>query len=584
MTGMTRRDFIRISALTAGALAVSFGVAGCSDSHDNGEDTTGRRFSFDHGVASGDPLSDSVILWTRVTTQDDAPVTLHWEIARDEAFTQITHSGQMSVTADHDFTGKVDARHLLPDTIYYYRFRAAGVYSPTGRSRTLPLSAERVSLAAVSCSNYPAGYFHAYNAIANLVDERDLNALIHLGDYLYEYGAGGYATADAEALGRSLSPDNDTELLTLTDYRRRYALYRTDPDLQQLHARLPWIVVWDDHEITNDAWQFGAENHNEGEGEYATRKMQALQAWFEWLPIRPAAPDNDEIIYRSFRFADLVALHMLDTRIIGRDEQLEYANYIGADGTLDGAALQAALTAQDRELLGSQQQQWLTGALADSLSARWQVLGQQVLMARMTLPIELLLQLRAFLGGAIDSAALEATLQELSVLKQRRLAGETLSITEQTRLDRVAPYNLDAWDGYPVARERVLALFRRFDRYPVVLAGDTHNAWVSQLTLADTTPAGVEFAVNSVTSPGFEAYLADIDSGRLAQAMALLIDDLKWADLSQRGFMVVTFDRAHASCQWHFIDTIKARDYTVTAGPTWQVSAERPGSLVQVTS
>lgn len=572
MTKLTRREFIRISAIAAGALSVSFGVVGCSD--DDSQGNEGRRVAFQHGVASGDPLSDSVMLWTRVTPLDTGgDVAVNWEVARDSAFTQLTHSGQMSASASHDFTAKVDVRNLLPDTRYYYRFRAAGVTSPTGITRTLPLTTDRVRLAAVSCSNYPAGYFHAYAAIATLADENELNAVVHLGDYLYEYGTGGYATQDAEALGRSLPPDNNTELVTLIDYRRRYALYRSDVDLQQLHARLPWIVVWDDHEITNDAWKNGAENHNSSEGDYSERKMQALQAYFEWLPIRPASPDDDSIVYRGFRFGDLVALQMLDTRIIGRDEQLNYADYIDASGNLNAASFRTAITDPSRELLGQNQQQWLTSAVADSLAATWQVLGQQVLMARMNLPIELLLQLQAYLGGAINADVLQETLSQLTTLKQRRLQGDTLTVNEQARLDNVAPYNLDAWDGYAVARERVLALMRRFDRFPVVLSGDTHNAWATQITQTDGTPAGVEFAVSSVSSPGFESYLGGIDSDQLAQALTLLIDDLHWANLSQRGFMVVEFTREEARNQWYFIDSVKKRDYQLLQGPVYSTQA-----------
>ncbi|GHB06590.1 alkaline phosphatase D family protein [Modicisalibacter luteus] len=575
MPTLTRREFLKVSTLTAGALSVSFGLTGCSDSDGNNTGNANSRVvEFQHGVASGDPLSDSVMLWTRITPLDEGgSISVNWEVARDAAFTDLTHDGQMTASAAHDYTVKIDVRNLLPGTRYYYRFRAAGISSPTGITATLPLTTDQVRLAVVSCSNYPAGYFHAYAAIADQADSQMLDAVLHLGDYLYEYGMGGYATDAAEALGRTLPEDNATELLTLTDYRKRYALYRTDTDLQSLHARLPWIVVWDDHEVTNDAWESGAENHNEGEGDFTARKYQALQAYFEWLPIRPAREDDKETIYRSFRFGDLVALQMLDTRIIARDEQLDYANYVVSDGHLDTSSLVSDLTDPTRELLGDAQQLWLQSAVTESLSLRWQVLGQQVLMARMALPAELLLQLQEVYAGKADASTLQSLISEYIELKQRQAQGDTLSASEQSRLDTVLPYNLDAWDGYSAARERTLAIFQQAGSNLVVLAGDTHNAWASLLTRQDGTAVGVEFAVSSVSSPGLESYLGDLDSDTLAQALTVLIDDLRYANLSQRGFMIVDFTHAEARAAWYFIDTVKSRDYSLIEGPVWRTPA-----------
>ncbi|WP_106478935.1 alkaline phosphatase D family protein [Phytohalomonas tamaricis] len=575
MPKLTRREFLKVSALTAGALSVSFGLTGCSDSDDNDtKDGNTLAVKFQHGVASGDPLSDSVILWTRITPLDEGgDIDVVWEVARDAAFTDLTHDGQMTASAVHDYTVKIDVRNLLPDTRYYYRFRAAGVVSPTGITATLPLTTEQVRLAVVSCSNYPAGYFHAYAAIADLADSQNLAAVVHLGDYLYEYGMGEYATGDADTLGRALAEDNDTELLSLDDYRKRYALYHSDADLQALHALLPWIVVWDDHEVTNDTWESGAENHNDGEGDFTARKVQALQAYFEWLPIRPASEGNEAIVYRSFRFGDLVALQMLDTRLIARDQQLDYTNYISSDGQLDAASLTSDLADPTRELLGETQRLWLEAAVAETQSLRWQVLGQQVLMARMTLPAELLFQLQKVYAGDADADSLQLLVNEYVELKQRQTQGDTLSASEQSRIDTVLPYNLDAWDGYAAARERTLAVFQQAGANLVVLAGDTHNAWASLLTRQDGTAVGVEFAVSSVSSPGMESYLGDINVDTLAQALTVLIDDLRYANLSQRGFLIVDFTSDEARAAWYFIDTVKSRNYTVIEGPTWRTLA-----------
>ncbi|ODC04882.1 alkaline phosphatase [Terasakiispira papahanaumokuakeensis] len=570
MPQLSRRDFLKASALTAGAFTLSLGIAGCSD-HDSHSDGDDQNVSFRHGVASGDPLIDGVIIWTRVTPEvGQTSVTLQWEVAKDAGFTQLTHNGEMQATADHDFTLKVDVRNLSSDSVYFYRFKVGGTVSPTGITRTLPTVTDQVRLAVVSCSNYPAGYFNVYNAIQKIADEQSLDALVHLGDYIYEYGTGGYSGLTEH---RALPAGQDTELLTLSDYRQRYALYHTDADLQDLHARLPWIVIWDDHEVANDTWKEGAENHNPGEGDFDTRKAAALQAYFEWLPIRPAHEDDDTIIYRSFQYGDLVALQMLDTRIIARDEQLSYSDFMSNNGAIDQAALAAALTDSSRQLVGTEQLNWLSSALMQSANSRWQVLGQQVLMARMTLPVELLFQLQAVYSGQAQPTDMEALLQTLVALKQRQQQGETLTAEEQARLNTQLPYNLDAWDGYAVARERVLNLFNAQKSNLVVLAGDTHNAWASQMTLQDGTPVGVEMATSSVSSPGLEVYLQGVDSQMLAQAMALLVDDLRYADLSHRGFLLVDFNETRAQGTWYFIDNIANRNYTLTQGPSWQSQA-----------
>lgn len=553
MKRLTRRDFLKASALGMGAVVISTGLGGCLLTDDR------RPVRFSHGVASGDPLQDRVILWTRVVPKHelDRPVNVGWEVATDENFEHLVHSGLTTAIKEHDFTVKVDVRNLLPGQTYFYRFRTANADSPVGRTGTLPEGAvEQVSLAVVSCAHYPAGYFHVYREIAR---EPRLDAVVHLGDYLYEYDNQGYASEDAEALGRTLPEDNDLELIELVDYRRRYAFYRGDEDLQALHRAAPFIVVWDDHEVANDAWREGADNHNEGEGDYTQRKLNALRAFFEWMPIRPVMEGDQETIYRSFPFGDLVHLHMLDTRIIGRDQQLNYQDYLTQDG-IDAARFQADLTDPNRTLLGAEQLQWLQNTMATS-TATWQVLGQQVLMGRMTLPAELL-------GGILnpDPAVLMPLFQELATLKGRYLQGDpTLTAEEIQRIETVLPYNLDAWDGYFVERETLLATARQLDRNLVVLAGDTHNAWGNNLATMGGDPVGVEFATASVSSPGLEDYLQLQDSQvpGAEQALALLVDGVDYLNINQRGYLKVTFTSQEARADWRFVDTVKAADYTV---------------------
>ncbi|MFE8071783.1 alkaline phosphatase D family protein [Marinobacteraceae bacterium S3BR75-40.1] len=570
MKRLTRRDFLRVSALSVGAVAVSTGLQGCLVTDDP------RPVRFDHGVASGDPLQDRVLLWTRITPREsmpnEIPYHVSWEVATDPDFLDLVHSGHTQAKQEHDFTVKVDVLNLVPGRTYYYRFKANGKYSPVGKTRTLPEGMlEQVTLAVFSCANYPAGYFHAY---AEAAREDNLDAVVHLGDYLYEYKNGQYATEDAEELGRLLPEDNDVELLTLTDYRKRYALYHRDQDLQALHATAPFIAVWDDHEVANDAWREGAENHNAGEGDYSDRKLAALQAYFEWMPIRPADENDWETVFRSFRFGDLVALHMLDTRIIGRDQQLDYADYFDASGNFNQAQFQADLTDPNRTMLGAEQWGWLQNQMATS-SATWQVLGQQVLMGRMTLPAELLQLIQN-----PDPAQLLPKFAELGELKARYLAGDpTLTPTDIARIETVLPYNLDAWDGYFYERERVLGLARQLNKNLVVLAGDTHNAWANDLKDYAGNQVGVEFATSSVSSPGLEEYLQLPPQSvpQTEQGLALLVDDLQYLNINQRGYLRVTFTPEAARADWRYVTTIKSHDYSLDESRAMALQT-RPGA------
>lgn len=323
---LTRREFVRRLVLGAAAGAAS-SLLGCGGG--------GGEISFRHGVASGDPLQDRVILWTRVTSNKARDVTMEWEIATDDAFRNIVNGGEYTTGPARDFTVKVDASGLRAGSVYYYRFRYEDKTSTVGRTRTLPEGhVTQVKLAVFSCANFPSGFFHVY---AEAAKRDDIDVALHLGDYIYEDGPGGYATSDAERIGRLFEPTR--ELISLDDYRARYAQYRRDPDLQAVHARLPFICVWDDHEVADNAFTGGATNHDPAtEGDYALRRAAALQAYLEWLPIRSPDPNNLLEIFRSFDFGDLLTLHMLDTRHIGRARQVDYADYYNpATGFFDAA-------------------------------------------------------------------------------------------------------------------------------------------------------------------------------------------------------------------------------------------------------
>lgn len=571
----TRRSFLKASAAGFGAAVLSLGITGCTLDNDDDEIV---EVSFDHGVASGDPLSDSLILWTRVTPIDAATssIKVQWQAATDPNFNNISHDGEALVTTASDFTLKVDLQGLDANTTYYYRFISNGKASPVGSGKTLPTgSIDQVKFAVISCANYPAGFFHVYGEIAK---QTDLDAVLHLGDYIYEYGNGGYASEDAALLGRLLPEDNSEEIISLTDYRKRYAHYRTDRNLQAAHSNCAFITVWDDHEVTNDTWREGAENHNDGEGEFSERKLHALQAYFEWMPIRNVA--DKERIYRRFEFGDLVSLYMLDTRVLARDEQLNYGDFdlTSAQGQSDFVS---AISSPSRALLGNEQLTWLTDGMTTS-NAQWQVLGQQVLMTKMYLPFEilqLLVTLQVTQAGGGDIAPLlaqaNAVFAELAQIKGRILAGDpTVTDAERARVDTTAPYNLDAWDGYAYEREVLLGTAIALQKNLVVLAGDTHNAWAGQLTTDPTNPiaasqnAGVEFATSSVSSPGLEEYLALNTQGpevtaQMEQVIPLLVNDLVYNNLVDRGYLTITFTPEQATAKWQYVSSIKTASYTM---------------------
>ncbi|WP_075174325.1 alkaline phosphatase D family protein [Neptunomonas phycophila] len=558
MSSYSRRDFLRLSAYGFGAAVISTGLMGCNS------DSNNIAVSFAHGVASGDPLAGKVIIWTRITPRDAdvERVTVHWEVSTDSDFADLIHQGSTTTSIDRDFTVKVDIQNLSPDTRYYYRFICNDKISPEGVMKTLPVgSIDRVKMAVFSCANYPAGFFHAY---AEAASRKDIDVAVHLGDYLYEYPMGGYATEDAQAIGRALPDDNNTELFSLADYRKRYGLYRTDSDLQKLHQSLPFIAVWDDHEIANDTWKNGAENHSETEGDFTERKLAALQAYFEWIPVRPASEDDEETIYRQFVFGDLVSLYMLDTRVIGRDEPLDYANYLDPiTGAMNTAQFIADLSDPNRTLMGADQLLWLQQSMATS-TARWDVLGQQVLIGRMNIPAALLSDF--------------TRLEEIVSIKIR-MDGSDPTVTDEEALlvTTVIPYNLDAWDGYAYERELVMQMAQALDKNLVVLSGDTHNAWASDLIDDSGNAVGVEFATSSVSSPGLETYLGleGADDATLKQvelSFVTLINGLSYMNISQRGFMVVSFTQDEATCEWIFVDSVKSTTYTLDANSMTSLS------------
>ncbi|MDF4737737.1 alkaline phosphatase D family protein [Vibrio parahaemolyticus] len=540
---LSRRDFMKVVSSTA----VATGLIGCGS-----DDNESVAVSFEHGVASGDPTQTQVIIWTRVTTAASY-VDVSWQVASDMEFSNVVQSGVFTTDTGRNFTVKVDVQNLNANSQYYYRFIVGEMMSEVGQTQTLPEDGvEKASMAVVSCANYPAGYFHVYREILNQHEQSPFDVVLHLGDYIYEYGAGGYASEDAAALGRE--PSKGAECITLDDYRKRYAQYRQDADLQALHAKLPMIAVWDDHELANDTWKNGAENHQDDEGSFIDRRAAAAAAWTEWLPVRENTFSN-MLIYRQFSFGNLVNLMMLDTRLVGRDKPLDYFSLSAPTMEAIGGLVAQSRSA-DRELLGTEQLAWLMNEF-NTHDAKWNVLGQQVLMSRMELP----------------SSVMTAMFQLFTSTEEKKteaLLAVNTAITgylADPSADPISlPYNLDAWDGYYVEREKVYQLVKASSGNFVCLAGDTHNAWASELKDVSNNPIGVEFATSSVSSPGLEEYLA-LDPVAIAQmeyTLPHLVSELKWADIKQRGFMRVTFTADAAQSTWYLVSTIKDKKYQVT--------------------
>ena len=353
----TRREFVKGTV----ALGLVTPFVGCS-SDNLTDEPLGPEDLFQHGVASGDPLPDAVILWTRITPDMDPmeDIKVSYEVSLNSSFDELVTMGSASTNSDRDYTVKVDVDGLEAATTYYYRFIAQGRTSIVGRTRTAPEGmVERLRFGVMSCSNYAFGYFHGYRDAAK---RADLDAIIHLGDYIYEYGEGEYGAGYQEY--RKLQPPS--EIITLEDYRTRYSYYRLDPDLQAIHQQFPFITVWDDHEFANDAYIGGAENHMpDTEGKFSDRKKAAMQAYREWMPIRGL--DETGRIYRRLKFGDLMDLTMLDTRMWARSKQTS-----DPQEQMD----------PNRELLGMDQLAWLETQLKDD-AAKWRIIGQQVVFTQL---------------------------------------------------------------------------------------------------------------------------------------------------------------------------------------------------------
>ncbi|MGB3455744.1 MAG: alkaline phosphatase D family protein [Litorimonas sp.] len=540
MTASRHASGLRTTRRNALALLGLGGAAACAPTVDRARsaDQTAEG-SFEHGVASGDPAATSVVLWTRVTPDDAGPVTVIWEIDTDPAF-PAPMSGTVEARAVRDHTVKVVLEGLAPGMDYHFRFRAGASVSPVGRTRTLPDgSPESVRFAVVSCANLEHGFFNVYDLIARRGSEFD--ALLHLGDYYYEYGADTYDAPDKPA-GRSHEPAH--EILDLADYRTRHAQYRRDPNLQAVTAAMPIIPIWDDHETANDSWRDGAQNHDPGEGSWEDRKQAALRAYFEWMPVREPEPGRAaETFYRSFQFGDLLTLVGVETRLTARAQPLvieEFVDEVVAD--VDAFRAQY-LNDESREMLGAEQQDFIVDTFARSKrdGVRWRMLANQVILGRIMTP------------DFTPYVTQEAT---------QAIEKDWPGIHDFLTLSKYGlPFYPDSWDGYPAARERFFAGLDAAGVNDVLtVTGDAHEFWANRLTRDDGTHMGAEFVTSSVSSKTLTAYLGDAT----AQHNLLMTrenDDARFYTALHNGYLEIELDRDGGRATMHAVDTVNDRDY-----------------------
>ena len=508
-----------------------------------------RQFSlkgqFLHGVASGDPLSNSVILWTRlspdVSTDNIGDIGVAWEISQDPNFQSLTHTGEIKTNASKDFTAKVDAQNLEPDTWYYYRFKLGETVSPVGRTRTLPEGkTEEARFAVVSCSNWQHGYFNAYDHIARQANENNFDALIHLGDYYYEYGA----LETPRLADRIHNPSH--EIVVLEDYRERHAQYRSDTALQNVTALMPLIAVWDDHETTNDSWKGGAENHNEGEGDWATRIEAALRAYYEWMPLRePQFGQSRQDIYRAFEWGDLASIVCVETRLTARAEQIIVEDYIEEIDQPGGAEKfkKEKLYAPDREMMGADQEKFITDTFKASKEngTSWRILANQVIMGRLLTPD---------FTPYIDEDALIAIEKDWAGVR------DFLTLSKYSM-----PVYPDSWDGYPVARENFYQkLADNGINDMLVLTGDAHEFWINELTSESGDKFGMELVTSSVSSQTLTAYLGDATASHnllLTQSNP----DARYYNALDNGYIDLTLTHKKAKVIMVGVSDVLSRDY-----------------------
>lgn len=505
---------------------------------------------FAHGVASGDPDQNSVILWTRISGQTGRVqgdvVRGQWQMSLSPEFSTLVKSGSFMTNAARDYTVKILADGLAAGQTYFYRFIFQEYTSMTGRTKTLASGRlDTLGIAIASCSNFPFGYFNAYDAIAK---NRKVDVVLHLGDYIYEYGHDGWGNDEGKALGRQHIPAH--EIVSLEDYRLRHGQYKTDAGSMAMHAMHPLIPIWDDHESTNNPWKDGAQNHqSETEGSWTTRKNASLQAYYEWMPIRePEAGGSRAAYWRHFKFGDMASLITLETRHTARAKQISYqdhADLLKAEGGL-ARFRRDILGAENRPMLSRGMEDFLLDSLQDAVSADrpWKIIGNQIPMARTNAPgfsdTERKMLVEAA-GGKYDS--------ELQMFQQ--IGAMQL------------PIYLDTWDGYPVARQQ---FYNRCKAAGVsdlmVLTGDSHSFWYNQLFDDGGMAMGVELGTAGISSPGDFLRFGGENTRLLDQKLMDQNPEVIWTENRYNGYMLIELTKTRATASVITVSTVSDTTYS----------------------
>lgn len=555
---ISRRGALKTSLL--GGLAG--GLSGCATSSMSKPhaDLSGAQFL--HGVASGEPMTNGFLIWTRVSLPDgvsgDVPVA--YEVAIDLDFERIVARGKTRTSGVRDWTVKSEVQDLKPGQVYHYRFRVGETVSPIGRSQTLPAGAvDKARFAVVSCSNYAFGHFNVYDAISR---RDDIDAVIHLGDYIYEYGIDGYGGEVSKQIGREHVPSH--EIITLADYRARHAQYKSDPGSIAMHSAHALIPIWDDHETSNDSWKAGAENHDLSEGDWDERRSAALRAYYEWMPVRDPKPGiAAEALLRTFQWGDLLTLATLETRLMARSEPLNYDTVGPTLTTPEGVAQFKTIDLVDerRELLGQPQAAALKTTMTQSVQSgtRWRLIANQIIMAEVQAPN---------LMPLINSPSIVALAKQVPQIRDY-IALTTLDV----------PLNLDAWDGYPAARERFYDMMTAAGASDlIVLTGDTHEWWANELFAKDGRRMGVELATSAVTSPGGSAYFGE-DAATYSRQLNERNAMVRHHNPFGKGYIDLSIGRDSARADFVRVDTILTTDYTAMVDVSFNI-ARQNGSVV----
>ena len=535
-TTISRREAIKTVSTVSTVLLLP---SACTDIKSSKE----VKSLFNHGVASGDPDSSSIVIWTRVSDIDQ-PIKVNWFIATDKKLKNTIKQGKTTTNSDRDFTVKVIVSDLEPGKQYFYKFEVNEENSPIGRTKTLPTGhVEKLVLAVATCSNYPFGYFNGYDAIAN---DPTVDLVVHLGDYIYEYAIAGYGGESGKKINRNHEPAH--EILSLNDYRKRHAQYKADVGSRALHAQHPLIVIWDDHETANNPWMAGAKNHQENEGDWLARREASLQAYYEWLPIRdPIKKEDRKNYWRHYKFGDLASLITLESRHTGRSEQISYKKHLHNLKTSQQAQafLNDNVEPEERNMLSKEMEAFLKNELSESVKdgRRWRVIGNQTLLARASAP-------------KLDDPIFTEILPNLNPKAKSML--EELTHLGELNL----PSDLDTWDGYPAARERFYQIAKDANsRDLLVLTGDSHSYWANSLFDENDKAMGIELGATGISSPRSILGLGEEALEKYDELNASHNKEVNWTDGRHQGFIRLELDHKGAHADFITVSTVKSTSY-----------------------